>query len=237
MEIKKEFVGPYTVYHFTGNLDHEAVDFALSEITETGDKKIVINMNGIERIDSTGYGGIIKLWKGITYHGGELHLLCANQKILDKLEELNLHKILHIFRDDGPMATHKESSTGLSSLVKVSNLGNFKIMTFEGELPTLADVRTFKDDLIRKVNGGMVFLAIDFTKVTSVSSDFIGALLAVRRLIDLKDGWFVFIGVHAELFGIFDTVGLTRMFTHYPDMKAFEAALKGKDIINGLIND
>ena len=234
MEIKKEQIGPYVVYHLSGDLDHEAVDFALSEIAEPGDKKIVVDINAIERIDSTGYGGLIKLWKDVTYHGGELHLLCSKPRIIAKLEELNIHKILHIFKDSSPLDVHYDGKSSSSTGVKVSNLGNFKIICFENSIPTLGEVRLFKEDLIKKVNAGMIFLAMDFSSVKSVTSDFIGALLAIRRLIDFKDGWFVFIGVHNELFGIFDTVGLTKMFSHYPDKKAFEAALKGKDIINGI---
>jgi anti-anti-sigma factor len=232
MDIRKEQIGPYVVYHLSGDLDHLAIDFALAEIAEPGDRRIVLDINGVDRIDSTGYGGLIKLWKGVTYHGGELHLLCSNSRILQKLEELNIHKILHIFRDNGPLASHQDGKWNSATGIKVSNIGNFKIVSFEDSIPSLAEVRLFKEDLLRQVNGGMIFLALDFSSVKSVTSDFIGALLAIRRLIDLKDGWFVFIGVHNELFGIFDTVGLTKMFSHYPDLKAFEAALKGKDIIS-----
>ncbi|MBL8027655.1 MAG: STAS domain-containing protein, partial [Fibrobacteres bacterium] len=129
---------------------------------------------------------------------------------------------------------HKESKWNFSSGIRISNIGNFKIVSFEGAVPNMAEVKTFKDDMIRKVNTGMIFIAIDFSKVASVTSDFIGALLAIRRVVDMKDGWFVFIGVHDELYGIFDTVGLTKMISHYPDLKAFETALKGKDIISGI---
>ncbi|MBL8026135.1 MAG: STAS domain-containing protein, partial [Fibrobacteres bacterium] len=99
MEIRKEHIGPYTIFRLSGNLDHEAVDFTLSEIAEPGDKRIVVDIDNVDKIDSSGYGSLIKMWKGITYHGGELHLLCSKRSILIKLEELNLQKILHIFKD------------------------------------------------------------------------------------------------------------------------------------------
>ncbi len=231
MEIKKHNIGPYVIYTLKGCLDHQTIDFVISEITEPRDRRIVIDINAVTRIDSTGYGSLIKLWKRVTYQGGELHLLCSEQKILDKLHELNLHKIIHVFKDNTPFARMEEVKSDINTKLRVSKVENFKMITFESQIETLQDAIQFNEYITQQINGGSVFIALDFSNVKHIYSDFLSTLLSAKHKIEAKDGWMVFIGIKEELFGIFECTGFTNIFTLYPDEKAFVAALKGKSII------
>lgn len=235
MEIRKKNLGQYIVYQLKGVLDYQTIDFVLSEIVEPRDRRIIIDLNEVVRIDSTGYGSLIRLWKNVTYQGGELHLVCRETRFLEKLHELNLHKIIHIFREDGPLATLSEVKGDISSKLTVSKVENFKVIAFEQPMETLSETLQFKDYLLHQINSGTIFIALDFSKVKNVYSDFISTLLAAKHQVESRDGWLVFVGVREELFGIFECVGVTRLFTQYPDEKAFRAALKGKNVIKGLV--
>ncbi|MFH0921499.1 MAG: STAS domain-containing protein [Fibrobacterota bacterium] len=234
MEIKKQAFGEYSIYRLKGSLDHQSVDFVMSEITESRGHKVVIDINEVSHIDSTGFGVLIKLWKSVTYQDGELHLLCRQSGFLNKLYELNLHKIIHIFSDESVFQGLKEETNDPLATVTVSKVEHFKVITFSQPLENLVAVRQFSDYLHSQVETGSIFLALDFSKIKCIYSDMISILLALRRQIALKDGWLVFIGVREELYGLFECVGVTQMFDMYPDEKAFLAALKGKNIIKGL---
>ena len=231
MEIKKQNLGPYVVYSLKGCLDHQTIDFVISEITAPRDRRIVIDLEEVTRIDSTGYGSLIKLWKSVTYQGGELHLLCSQAKFLDKLRELNLHKIIHIFQDKAPLSKLEEVKADVQAKLRVSKIENFKMITFEEQIETLKETLQFNEYLIHQINSGNIFIALNFSNVKNIYSDFLSTLLMAKHLIEAKDGWIVFIGIKEELFGIFECTGITQLFTLYPDEKAFVAALRGKSII------
>ena len=233
MEIKKQNLGPYVVYSLKGCLDRQTIDFVISEITEPRDRRIVIDINQVTRIDSTGYGSIIKLWKSVTYQGGELHLLCSEAKFLEKLHELNLHKVIHIFQDPAPLQKLEEVKSDVLSKLKVTKIENFKMITFEAQVESLKETLQFGEYLTAQINGGNIFIALNFANVKNIYSDFLSTLLSAKHLIEIKDGWLVFIGIKEELFGIFECMGITQLFTLYPDEKAFVAALKGKNVIRG----
>jgi len=234
MEIKKQTLGEYSVYRLSGALDNQSVDFVMSEITDTRGRKVVIDINEVNHIDSTGFGFLIRLWKNVTYQNGELHLLCRKSGFLDTLHELNLHKIIHIFNDDSVFRDLKEETGDPLAHITVTKIENFKVLAFERPLENLMAARQFNDYLTRQIDSGNIFLALDFSKIKNVYSDMICVLLSLRRRIEEKSGWLVFIGVREELYGLFECVGITQMFDMYPDEKAFLTALKGKNIIKGL---
>jgi anti-anti-sigma factor len=231
MKIKKQAIGEYTIYHLTGSFDFNSIDFVLSDITEPANKKIIIDINDLNRIDSTGYGTLIKLWKTVTFQKGEFHLLCSNRKFLDKLAELNLTRILHIFHDISVLDEAKTEKADMLAKVKVAQVENFKVISFQEPLKTLLESAQFRDYLLSQINEGNIFMALDFSNVNHIYSELLSAILKGKSLIDAKDGRLVFIGVKEELYGIFECMGVAQLFIQYPDLKAFTAALKGKSMI------
>jgi len=65
-----------------------------------GHKKIVMNLAGINYIDSTGLGELVSGYRMIKSQGGELKLLNLNQKVADLLEITKLYTVFDIHRQE-----------------------------------------------------------------------------------------------------------------------------------------
>jgi anti-sigma B factor antagonist len=61
-----------------------------------GRKKIVMNMAGINYIDSTGLGELVSGYRMIKSEGGELKLLSLNKKVTDLLQITKLYTVFDI---------------------------------------------------------------------------------------------------------------------------------------------
>lgn len=62
----------------------------------TGHKKIVMNLAGINYIDSTGLGELVSAYRLVKSEGGELKLLNLNKKVTDLLQITKLYTVFDI---------------------------------------------------------------------------------------------------------------------------------------------
>lgn len=67
---------------------------------EKGHKKIVMNMAGINYIDSTGLGELVSGYRMIKGEGGELKLLNLNKKVTDLLQITKLYTVFDIHNQE-----------------------------------------------------------------------------------------------------------------------------------------
>lgn len=68
----------------------------VQEKLSTGHKKIVMNLAGINYIDSTGLGELVSAYRLIKSEGGELKLLNLNKKVTDLLQITKLYTVFDI---------------------------------------------------------------------------------------------------------------------------------------------
>jgi len=68
---------------------------------DTGHKKIVINMAGINYIDSTGLGELVSAYRLVKSQDGELKLMNLNKKVSDLLQITRLYAVFDIHNDEG----------------------------------------------------------------------------------------------------------------------------------------
>lgn len=68
---------------------------------EAGHKKIVINMAGINYIDSTGLGELVSAYRLVKSQDGELKLMNLNKKVSDLLQITRLYAVFDIHNDEG----------------------------------------------------------------------------------------------------------------------------------------
>jgi anti-sigma B factor antagonist len=66
----------------------------------SGHKKIVMNMLGINYIDSTGLGELVSAYRLVKSEGGELKLLNLNKKVSDLLQITRLYAVFDIHNDE-----------------------------------------------------------------------------------------------------------------------------------------
>jgi anti-sigma B factor antagonist len=99
-----------TVVAPTGRLDvagAPALKEAISEVVKNGPARIVIDMQGVSFVDSTGLGSVISALKQIRGSQGELRLAAPNQQARVVLELTTLDRVFPYY------ATVEEALTGL----------------------------------------------------------------------------------------------------------------------------
>ncbi len=72
----------------------------IGEKLAAGRKKIVMNLAGINYIDSTGLGELVAGYRQVKSQGGELKLLNLNKKVSDLLQITKLYVVFDIHNDE-----------------------------------------------------------------------------------------------------------------------------------------
>jgi anti-sigma B factor antagonist len=85
---------------FTGGGDSFFLREKIKNVLSMGIQKILVDMEGVPYIDSTGVGFLVGSHTSITQEGGQLKLLRVKPKILEVLKVMNLLKVLEIFEDE-----------------------------------------------------------------------------------------------------------------------------------------
>jgi anti-sigma B factor antagonist len=66
----------------------------------SGTPKIVVNLGGVEHIDSGGIGILVGLFVSARNRSGDLKLVSPNQHVIDVLRRTNLHTIFSVYGND-----------------------------------------------------------------------------------------------------------------------------------------
>ena len=101
--------GGITVLAATGRLDvagAPALKDAISEVVKNGPPRVVIDMEGVSFVDSTGLGSVISALKQVRGGQGELRLAAPNQQVRVVLELTTLDRVFPYY------ATVEEALTG-----------------------------------------------------------------------------------------------------------------------------
>src|SRR5579863_6022574 len=73
---------------------------AITELIDSGHYNLVINLEKVRYIDSTGLGVLIGGLKRVREHGGSVNLVCTNPQIRKIFDITGLVKIFGIFDDE-----------------------------------------------------------------------------------------------------------------------------------------
>ena len=98
-----------TVVAPTGRLDvagAPALKDAIGEVAKDGPARIVIDMEGVSFVDSTGLGSVISALKQVRSREGELRLAAPNQQVRVVLELTTLDRVFPYY------ATVEEALSG-----------------------------------------------------------------------------------------------------------------------------
>jgi anti-sigma B factor antagonist len=104
MELSERQVSGVTVIDVAGDLivtDNPcAVKEFVKAILQRGDRRIVLNVGAIRRVDSTCLGEIIASYTTTTVHGGVLKLAQPDRHLLRLLELTRLNTIIDVFHSE-----------------------------------------------------------------------------------------------------------------------------------------
>ena len=91
---------PYTVLAVAGEVDvytAPRLREKLVELVSQGKQQIVVDLEGVDFLDSTGLGVLVGGLKRLRSHEGDLSLVCTRQRILKVFEITGLTKVFSIF--------------------------------------------------------------------------------------------------------------------------------------------
>jgi len=91
---------PYTVVRVQGEVDvytAPRLRETLLELVNEGKRQIVIDLGGVEFLDSTGLGVLVGGLKRVRSHEGDLRLVCTQSRILKVFEITGLTTVFSIF--------------------------------------------------------------------------------------------------------------------------------------------
>lgn len=90
-----------TILDLKGKITIGATELALREAVhsalEGGAKKIVINMQGVTTIDSSGIGELVSAYTSATNRGAKIHLACLPAKVQNVLTITQLAQVFDIY--------------------------------------------------------------------------------------------------------------------------------------------
>ncbi len=72
----------------------------VSDLAAKGQKKIVLNLRGLKRLDSSGIGELARAYASIRQKGGDLKVLHLTPHIAEILQIIRLHTVLEEFDDE-----------------------------------------------------------------------------------------------------------------------------------------
>jgi anti-sigma B factor antagonist len=72
----------------------------IRDLAAKGDKKIILNLNEVSYIDSSGIGELVSGFTTVTNHGGQLKLVGLSKRVKDLLQVTKLYTVFEAFEEE-----------------------------------------------------------------------------------------------------------------------------------------
>ena len=69
-------------------------------LSHTGHKKFLLNLAGVDYIDSDGMGELVRCYSAVRQRGGEMKLAQLNQRVADLLRITRLNTLFEIYSEE-----------------------------------------------------------------------------------------------------------------------------------------
>jgi anti-sigma B factor antagonist len=104
MIIQMRIIGDVRILDCSGNIKlgegTMAIRNAIRDALESGTKKIILNLEEVDHIDSSGVGELMRTFTTVTQEGGRLKLLYLTKRIRELLSITKLLTIFEVFDDE-----------------------------------------------------------------------------------------------------------------------------------------
>jgi anti-sigma B factor antagonist len=101
MQIEERVVGDVTILDIKGKMTlgegDELLKDKINSLVSQGQKKLVLNLEGVPYIDSAGLGEIVRTYTTVSRQGGKLKLLNLTKRIEDLLSITKLLTVFEVF--------------------------------------------------------------------------------------------------------------------------------------------
>lgn len=96
-------VGPVSIVEVVGKLtsiESGALRNSISRLLHEGRTQIVLNLRGLEYLDSSGIGDLVQAYLSVIKRGGEMKVVGLSEKIEEILKITKLYQVFPEFRDE-----------------------------------------------------------------------------------------------------------------------------------------
>ena len=83
----------------------EQLNAALQSVVQGGGRKVVIDLNGVPQIDSSGISSLVRVSIQLAREGGAVHLVCGPGRVRDALTVTRLVEAIPTFDSDAKALT------------------------------------------------------------------------------------------------------------------------------------
>ncbi|MDO7905126.1 anti-sigma F factor antagonist [Paenibacillus sp. JX-17] len=105
LQVEMEHHRGVLIVRLTGELDHHTADLVRLQMDEAIQRRqcehVVLSLNGLQFMDSSGLGVILGRYKLIKQKGGKMAVCDVNPSIYRLLEMSGLFKIMPIYENEG----------------------------------------------------------------------------------------------------------------------------------------
>ncbi len=112
-------VGGVAIVDISGRIqlgeESAAVRNLVGELLSAGNKKILLNLAGVDYIDSSGMGALVSSYTSVRNQGGELKLLNLTDKVSDIMEVTKLYTVFDIANDEATAVKSFDQSTAATA--------------------------------------------------------------------------------------------------------------------------
>lgn len=94
----------------------EQLNEALQSIVKSGGRKVVINLNAVPQIDSSGISSLVRISIQLAREGGAVHLVCGPGRVRDSLTVTRLVEAIPTYESVGEATAHFDSAAAPKKL-------------------------------------------------------------------------------------------------------------------------
>ncbi|HOV86845.1 MAG TPA: STAS domain-containing protein [Syntrophobacteraceae bacterium] len=119
MEILDEIVGKATVLKLNGRLDSASAGSLKDKVKDCAKKgriHLVIDMAGVDFVDSSGLGSLVACLRSVNKLGGDIRIAAPQSRVRAVFELIRLHHIFEVFDSAGTaVSSFRDAGTGTVS--------------------------------------------------------------------------------------------------------------------------
>jgi anti-sigma B factor antagonist len=104
MQTASRQIGDISIVDVRGRITVGEGNIMLREVVTglvaNGKKRIVLNLQGVEYVDSGGLGELVRTHTTLQKEGGQLKMANVNQRVQELLKVTSLHKVFDVYKDE-----------------------------------------------------------------------------------------------------------------------------------------
>jgi anti-sigma B factor antagonist len=104
MQTASRQIGDISVVDVRGRITVGEGNIMLREVVtglvENGNRRILLNLQGVEYVDSGGLGELVRTHTTLQKAGGQLKMVNVNQRVQELLRVTSLHKVFDVYKDE-----------------------------------------------------------------------------------------------------------------------------------------